>query len=161
MAPPPAATPAVRRTSGTARARSTSLRPAQRLRARQSAQTPDVQGLCTRIASIWASAPTSTILDLDLMSHSKPALAYQLIREALLAGGPVPAAMMADGPFMAYSSGVYTHSCDMSPNHAVTAIGWEPDSWICLNFSRKWRCFLKSPLFLAALNPSPSSPSMI
>eukprot|EP00439_Symbiodinium_sp_Y106_P061903 s4530_g9.t1 len=41
--------------------------------------------------------------------------------------------MMADGPFMAYSSGVYTHSCDMSPNHAVTAIGWEPDSWICLN----------------------------
>lgn len=75
----------------------------------------------------------ATYYDLALMNHPKLPLAYQLIREAIMAGGPVPAAMMADGPFMSYRSGVYTHSCDMGPNHAVTAIGWEPDAWICLN----------------------------
>ena len=64
----------------------------------------------------------STHYDLTLLHHPLPTMAYQLVREAILAGGPVPALLMADGPFMSYRSGVYTHSCDMNPNHAVTAI---------------------------------------
>ena len=34
---------------------------------------------------------------------------------------------------MAYSSGVYTHTCDHWANHAITVVGFGPDYWSCLN----------------------------
>lgn len=40
-----------------------------------------------------------------------------------MSGGPVPAGINADAGFMAYSSGVYTHSSTQQPKHEVTAIG--------------------------------------
>lgn len=41
--------------------------------------------------------------------------------------------LYADSGFMAYSSGVYTHTCDHWANHAITVVGFGPDYWSCLN----------------------------
>ena len=51
-------------------------------------------------------------LNIQLLNNPQRTLAYQLAREALLSGGPIPALLYADNGFMAYSSGIYTHSCD-------------------------------------------------
>ena len=47
--------------------------------------------------------------------------------------GPIPAYLYADSGFMAYSGGVYTHTCDHWANHAITVVGFGPDYWNCLN----------------------------
>ena len=63
--------------------------------------------------------------------------AHQLVREAIMTGGPVAALMHVDDPFFAYKSGVYTHACEHHANHVVVAIGWGPDSWLCLSLAVK------------------------
>eukprot|EP00438_Fugacium_kawagutii_P020901 Skav211792 [mRNA] locus=scaffold305:240229:245947:+ [translate_table: standard] len=63
--------------------------------------------------------------------HPTPEKVYHLAREALLSGGPIPAYLYADGGFMGYSSGIYTHTCDQNANHAITVVGYGPDYWNC------------------------------
>ena len=72
-------------------------------------------------------------IEIYTLNHPYLTLVYQLAKEAIMSGGPVPAGINADAGFMAYSSGVYTHSCTQQPNHEVTAIGWGSDHWIVLN----------------------------
>jgi len=64
---------------------------------------------------------------------SNPAAVYQLVREAIAAGGPIPAGIYADNGFMSYTSGVYNNGCNNNPNHETVAIGWGKDYWIGLN----------------------------
>eukprot|EP00928_Gymnodinium_smaydae_P060047 TRINITY_DN435_c0_g1_i10.p1 TRINITY_DN435_c0_g1~~TRINITY_DN435_c0_g1_i10.p1 ORF type:complete len:637 (-),score=114.68 TRINITY_DN435_c0_g1_i10:159-2069(-) len=53
-------------------------------------------------------------------------------RRAIYEAGPIGAAMRVAGGFNGYSSGVFS-GCASSPNHAVTAIGYGPDYFDCLN----------------------------
>ncbi|CAK9065116.1 Cathepsin B-like cysteine proteinase 5 (Cysteine protease-related 5) [Durusdinium trenchii] len=81
---------------------------------------------------------TSNYIQIASYKHPFPARVYHLAREAIMTGGPIPAYLYADGGFMSYTSGVYTHACDSWANHAITVIGWGPDYWHCLNSWGDW-----------------------
>jgi len=53
--------------------------------------------------------------------------AAQRARKYIYDSGPLPFAVMADGAFKGYSSGVMRGACQTRPNHCVTAFGYGKD----------------------------------